>query len=79
MVIAAVITGLISSIQTLDRISWIGWVGLVGIMASIITLTAAVGVEDRPFAAPPGPVNLDIKIGAGDASFVDCINAVNST
>lgn len=55
VVVAAIVVFLLSSIQTLDRVSFLGWVGLISIMAAIITLTAAVGAQDRPSAAPAFP------------------------
>ncbi|ODN77461.1 hypothetical protein L202_04638 [Cryptococcus amylolentus CBS 6039] len=63
VVVAAVINILISSIQTLDRISWIGWIGVGGIISSIVTLTVAVAVQDRPSAAPQtGPWDKEVLI-----------------
>jgi hypothetical protein len=77
VLIAAIITALLSSIQTLSRISWIGWVGFVSIVGSVITLAVAVGVTDRPAAAPPtGPITI-ITYGSRTISFVDAINAVS--
>ncbi|CAI6337965.1 unnamed protein product [Periconia digitata] len=40
------------SIQTLSRISALAWVGLVSIIVAIFTVTIAVGVQERPYAAP---------------------------
>ncbi|TYJ58994.1 hypothetical protein B9479_000433 [Cryptococcus floricola] len=63
VVVAAVINILVSSIQTLHKISWMGWVGLICILSSIITLTIAVGVQDRPSAAPQtGLWDKEIKV-----------------
>jgi amino acid permease len=77
VVVGAVLNVLFSSIQTLDRISIVGWVGLAGIMSSIITLAVAVGVQDRPSAAPQvGFWSPDTAV-ARDATFVDAINAVS--
>jgi amino acid permease len=70
VVVGAVLNVLFSSIQTLDRISIVGWVGLAGIMSSIITLAVAVGVQDRPSAAP------QVGFWSPD-TFVDAINAVS--
>lgn len=56
VMVAAIIVGLVASIQTLDRISWITWVGVLGIFSSLIVLTIAVGVQDRPNAAPQPPL-----------------------
>ncbi|PVH95547.1 hypothetical protein DM02DRAFT_660043 [Periconia macrospinosa] len=40
------------SIQTLSRVSALAWVGLVSIIVAIFTVTIAVGVQERPYAAP---------------------------
>lgn len=40
------------SIQTLSRISALAWIGLASIIVSIFTVTIAVGVQERPYAAP---------------------------
>lgn len=50
--IAALLTFCFASIRTLSKIGWIAWVGLVCIMTAIFTVTIAVGLEDRPAAAP---------------------------
>lgn len=77
MVVGAVLNVIFSSIQTLDRISIVGWVGLAGIMSSIITLAVAVGVQDRPSAAPQVGFWSPETAVARDATFVDAINAVS--
>jgi amino acid permease len=41
------------SIRTLDRISSLAWLGLVSIIVAIFTVTIAVGVQERPYTAPP--------------------------
>ncbi|GAA6006875.1 hypothetical protein JCM10207_009121 [Rhodosporidiobolus poonsookiae] len=74
--VGAVLTYAVSAIRTLDRISWLGWVGLVGIMASVITLTIAVGVQDRPSEAPStGPWDPQV-VNWGTPSFLDAMSAV---
>ncbi|KAH8165912.1 hypothetical protein CIB48_g2321 [Xylaria polymorpha] len=50
--IAALVGFAFSSIQTLGRITWLAWIGLVGILTALLTITIAVGVQDRPAAAP---------------------------
>lgn len=74
-VIGAVLVGAISAIQTLDRISWLGWVGLVSILSAVITLTAAVGVSDRPSLAPPGDFLIETK-AFGNPSFLEGMQSV---
>ncbi|BEI85708.1 hypothetical protein CcaverHIS002_0511090 [Cutaneotrichosporon cavernicola] len=56
--ICAIIVGAIASIQTLDKISWFTWVGVIGIFSSLITLAIAVGIQERPNAAPQGPASV---------------------
>ncbi|KAG4264909.1 hypothetical protein FPRO04_10088 [Fusarium proliferatum] len=50
--VAAICGFLLASVRTLGRISMLAWVGLVCIMTAIFTVTIAVGVQDRPAAAP---------------------------
>lgn len=65
MVVAAIACWMLASIKTLGDITWLGWVGMVSILASVITLTVAVGVNDRPAEAPQtGPWDKDFKIAA---------------
>ncbi|KAF2716484.1 amino acid transporter [Polychaeton citri CBS 116435] len=76
--IAAIVGFCLGSIQTLGRISWLAWIGLTCIIASIFTVTIAVGIEDRPSAAPKGGVWVsDYKI-VGDPSFTEAISAVSA-
>lgn len=57
---AATIAAAAASIQTLNRVSWIGWVGVCGIFTAVIMVTIAVGVQERPAAAPKtGPWDKD--------------------
>ncbi|GAA6006819.1 hypothetical protein JCM10207_009106 [Rhodosporidiobolus poonsookiae] len=74
--VGAVLVFLVSSIRTLDRISWLGWVGLVGIMASVITLAIAVGVQDRPSAAPQvGPWDPQVIL-FGKPTFLEAMSSI---
>lgn len=79
--IAAVCGWLLASIRTLGKIAWLGWVGLVSIMAAILTLTIAVGVQDRPDLAkqlyPTGPWPKDLKI-VNNPAFSVAMSAINS-
>ena len=43
----------------------------------VLTLTVAVGVQDKPAAAPPGPFKSDWK-GVGDPTFESAISACSS-
>ncbi|GAP92251.2 hypothetical protein SAMD00023353_10100220 [Rosellinia necatrix] len=76
--VAAIVGFSLASIQTLGRITWLAWIGLVGILTAIFTVTIAVGVQDRPAAAPQeGPWESDFKI-IGNPSFAEGIAAVSS-
>ncbi|KAJ5335151.1 amino acid transporter [Penicillium brevicompactum] len=76
--IAAVIGLTLGSIQTLAKISWLAWVGLVGILTAIFMVTIAVGLQERPSAAPQEGVWVpDYKI-VGDPSFTKAITAVST-
>ncbi|KAI0490066.1 transmembrane amino acid transporter protein-domain-containing protein [Xylaria cf. heliscus] len=76
--VAAIVGFTLSSIQTLGRIKWLAWVGLIGILTSVFTVTIAVGVQNRPAAAPQdGPWASDYKL-IGNPSFTEAITAVSS-
>ncbi|KAK4049683.1 hypothetical protein OIV83_003958 [Microbotryomycetes sp. JL201] len=62
VVVAAILVFLFSSIRTLDRVTILGWIGLVSIVAALLTLAVAVGVQDRPAAAPQPPAVWDKEI-----------------
>ncbi len=63
VVVGVIICYGFSCIQTLGKVSYIGWVGLVSIIVSVITVCIAVGVQDRPSAAPQtGPWDKDLII-----------------
>lgn len=79
--VAAIAGFCLASIQTLGKISWIAWVGLAGILCAIFTLTVAVGVQDRPAAAPKDgqPFISDFQIVANNgwsASISACSSLV---
>ncbi|KAK5052046.1 hypothetical protein LTR84_002850 [Exophiala bonariae] len=75
--VAAVIGFALGSIQTLHEVSWLAWVGAISILTSILTLTIAVGVQDKPAAAPPGPFKSDWH-GVNNPSFEAAISACSS-
>ncbi|KAL0260957.1 hypothetical protein SLS55_004649 [Diplodia seriata] len=76
--VGAIIGWACGSIQTLGRITWLAWVGLAGIITSILALTIAVGVQDRPDAAPQeGHWQSDYKI-VGDPTFAEAAAALAS-
>ncbi|KAF7550888.1 hypothetical protein G7Z17_g5396 [Cylindrodendrum hubeiense] len=76
--VAAVAGFCLASIRTLSQISWLAWVGLVCILTAIFTVTIAVGVQDRPAAAPQtGDWASDFKI-TNNPSFTDAMTAISS-
>lgn len=76
MAVAAVAAFGFSSIRTLSKISWLAAVGIVSILVSIFTVTIAVGVQDRPSAAPQtGPFVPDFKL-VGNPSFAQAMQGV---
>jgi hypothetical protein len=76
--VSAAIAFGVASIQTLDRISWLTWVGIIGLMSGILTVTVAVGVQDRPSAAPPtGPWSTGI-VAVGSPTFGEASAALAS-
>ncbi|CAK1368228.1 N amino acid transport system protein [Cercospora beticola] len=78
VVVAAIIGFGFGSIQTLGKVSWIAWVGVAGILTAVFTLTIAVGVQDRPAAAPQtGPFKSDFKTW-GDPTFAEAMSAVST-
>lgn len=78
VVVSAIAGFLLGSIRTLGKVSWIGWVGIFFIMASILTLTVAVGVQERPAEAPQAPESWDkdLKIFA-KPTFAVAMTAIN--
>ncbi|BEJ12344.1 hypothetical protein CspHIS471_0208040 [Cutaneotrichosporon sp. HIS471] len=79
--VAAVCGFLLAQVRTLGKISWIGWIGLVSIMAAILTLTIAVGVQERPYLAskeyPTGPWPKNLKV-TNNPPFSNAMSAINS-
>lgn len=76
--VAAIIGFCFGSIQTLGKVSWIAWAGVAGILTAVFSLTIAVGVQDRPAAAPQeGPFKSDFKV-IGDPTFEEAISAVST-
>ncbi|KAH6988408.1 transmembrane amino acid transporter protein-domain-containing protein, partial [Ilyonectria destructans] len=76
MVVAAITGFIFASIRTLGRISWLAWVGLVCIISSVIIITIAVGVQDRPASAPKDAVWVsDYKL-FNTPSFTEAISAI---
>ncbi|WOO83195.1 N amino acid transport system protein [Vanrija pseudolonga] len=75
--VAAIAGWACASVRTLGKVAWLGWIGLVSILLAILILTIAVGVQDRPFAAPKtGPWEKNIHIFVA-ATFSDAMSSVN--
>ncbi|KAF4214630.1 hypothetical protein CNMCM8980_008156 [Aspergillus fumigatiaffinis] len=78
VMVAAIVGFLLGSIRTLGRITWLAWIGLICILTAILTVTIAVGIQDRPAAAPQeGAWNTDYKI-VNNPSFSEAITAISS-
>lgn len=76
--VAAVVGLGFGSIRTLGKITFLGWIGVASITASIITMTVAVGIQDRPADAPKvGPWEKNAK-AFGDPTFPAAMSAVSS-
>lgn len=70
---------LLSSIPTLGQLTWLGWVGVISIFAAIMTMTVAVGVQDRPSDAPQPPLPWDAGMRiAASPTFAKAANALGS-
>ncbi|KAF4456145.1 hypothetical protein F53441_1629 [Fusarium austroafricanum] len=75
--IAAVLGFAGSSIRTLGTMSWLAWVGVISIMISVIMVTIATGVQDKPEAAPAGEWVSDYKL-FNSPSFVQAASSICS-
>ncbi|KEF54366.1 uncharacterized protein A1O9_09532 [Exophiala aquamarina CBS 119918] len=68
--VAAVATGLLSSIRTLGKLAILTWIGFASIFTAVFIIVVGVTVVDRPAAAPPtGPYDLGV-IAVGSPGFV---------
>lgn len=77
-VVGAVLTFAFSSLRELGKVGWLGFVGFVSIMTAVVTLTIAVGVQDRPSSAPHvGPWDPQVII-VGNPSFLNAMTAVST-
>ncbi|KAF9737463.1 hypothetical protein PMIN04_009193 [Paraphaeosphaeria minitans] len=78
VVVAAILGFLTSSIRTLGKISWLAWIGVISILIALLTLTIAVGVQERPAAAPQtGVYHSDYKL-VGNPTFIEAMSAINA-
>ncbi|KAF5679909.1 neutral amino acid permease [Fusarium heterosporum] len=79
--IAALIVFLCSSIRTLGRMSWLAWVGVISLMAAVYLVTIAVGIQDRPSAAPKIELDHDWKSDYklyNRPGFADAMTAIST-
>ncbi|KAI0019434.1 putative amino acid transporter [Xylariomycetidae sp. FL0641] len=75
--VGAIIAFSFSSIQTLGRISWLAWIGLTSLITSILIVTIAVGIQDRPASAPQqGPWSSDYQLFARP-SFTSALSSIS--
>ncbi|TXT08883.1 hypothetical protein VHUM_03011 [Vanrija humicola] len=73
--VASVVGLVLGSIRTLEKITSLSWLGVASLLASVLTLTVAVGVSG-PAAAP---VDWTKEVRAfGSPSFAKAMSAVNS-
>ncbi|WVQ72141.1 hypothetical protein IAR50_001686 [Cryptococcus sp. DSM 104548] len=78
VIVSTIVTFSLASIRTLGNISWLGWIGLTSIVSAIITLTIAVGVQDRPALAPQtGPWDKGFNV-IGHPTWLEASSAVAS-
>uniref|UniRef100_A0A8H7K477 Amino acid transporter transmembrane domain-containing protein n=1 Tax=Bionectria ochroleuca TaxID=29856 RepID=A0A8H7K477_BIOOC len=76
--VAAIVGGGFASIRTLGKMSWLAVFGVTCLVISIIMVTIALGVQDRPATAPKDvPWKPDFKI-IGNPTFVEAVSAVST-
>jgi hypothetical protein len=69
----------LASIQTLNKVSILSWAGFASVMAAILIITIAVGLQDRPSAAPQvGPWEKDISAFNSAGTFLGGMGAVST-
>jgi drug/metabolite transporter (DMT)-like permease len=77
--VAAIITVLLASVRTLEKIRFLGWGGLISIMAALGVLVIGVAVGDRPDLAPKAPEPFVIeRILFGSPGFAQAMGAVSN-
>ncbi|KAK8147567.1 hypothetical protein G3M48_001385 [Beauveria asiatica] len=68
----------LSSIRTLGRLSLLAWGGLISLLVAVTIVTIAVGIQERPDAAPQqGSWTSDYKL-FGSPSFSEAISAITT-
>jgi amino acid permease len=63
--------------RSLEKVAWISWIGVAGIVFAIWITAIACLTKDRPAGAPPGPINLDIRV-LPHASFTEAMSAIST-
>jgi amino acid permease len=63
--------------RSLEKVAWISWIGVAGIVFAIWITAIACLARDRPAGAPPGPINLDIRV-LPQASFTEAMSAIST-
>ncbi|KAK9421806.1 putative Amino acid transporter transmembrane domain-containing protein [Seiridium unicorne] len=76
--VAAIVIFTLSSIRTLAKISWLAWVGIICILVSVFTVTIAVGLQERPAAAPQEGVWVPDYQIIKHPTFTNAISAISS-
>ncbi|KAF2993879.1 hypothetical protein E8E13_001903 [Curvularia kusanoi] len=60
--VSAILITMCSSIRTFSRLGWLTWTGFITFFIAVLVFVIAVGVQDRPAAAPPtGEFDLGFK------------------
>lgn len=76
--VMAIVVFLLASLHQARYISYLGWFGMGCIVVSVMIVTIAVSVTDRPAAAPPtGPYDLELSAGV-PGSFVDVMSGIST-
>ncbi|KAE8135115.1 transmembrane amino acid transporter protein-domain-containing protein [Aspergillus pseudotamarii] len=77
--VASIVSFSLASIRTLGKMKWAAWAGVASVFTAVMIATIAVGIQERPSAAPKGdgPWVSDYKL-VGNPSFVEAITAVSS-
>ncbi|GHJ84929.1 hypothetical protein NliqN6_1331 [Naganishia liquefaciens] len=79
VVIAAVGTFALASIQTLNKVGIVSWIGFISVMAAIMIITVAVGIQDRPVTAPQvGPWDKNISAFNSEGTLLGAMAAVST-
>ena len=51
-----------TAFRSLEKVSWLSWIGVAGIIVSIWITAIACLAQSRPAVAPPGPLDLGIRV-----------------